>query len=311
MRIPHEELEAALRIDPWKKSRRWAAETRSKLSEFWNTRSRFLWPVSARLKAFQPKVRVYLSRPPFIIKTVESSWELESVLKLRSEVFYGELLGRRRRPAFDMDSYDDAYDHLTIIDTAKGRCVGTYRFMLSSHAQRFYSAEEFDISSILALPETKMELGRACIHRDYRNGFTIALLWKAIRQIMDQCQVRYLFGCSSVQSMDPLLAQQLISYFYRQGHVLQDFSVRVKTRYQGGPLAQFLVDRAMDLTAVSDEDNRRRVPPLLLSYLKAGAKVAPEPAFDRAFQCMDFLTLLDVQQLRSTLDRRSKQGVSS
>jgi hypothetical protein len=34
------------------------------------------------------------------------------------------------------------------------------------------------------LPANKLELGRACVHPNYRNGITIALLWEGIQRLI-------------------------------------------------------------------------------------------------------------------------------
>jgi putative hemolysin len=46
------------------------------------------------------------------------------------------------------------------------------------------------------------------------------------------------------------------------------------------------------------------LPPLLLSYINAGAKVIGKPAFDQDFNCLDFLTILKLQDLRSSFKKR-------
>ncbi|HEX3035652.1 MAG TPA: hypothetical protein VHT73_11080 [Thermodesulfobacteriota bacterium] len=51
------------------------------------------------------------------------------------------------------------------------------------------------------------------------------------------------------------------------------------------------------------EKSEELVPPLLKSYLKAGAKVCGAPALDRKFRCVDFLPILDVELLSTSFER--------
>eukprot|EP00831_Metopus_contortus_P025310 TRINITY_DN21848_c0_g1_i1.p2 TRINITY_DN21848_c0_g1~~TRINITY_DN21848_c0_g1_i1.p2 ORF type:complete len:106 (-),score=23.41 TRINITY_DN21848_c0_g1_i1:22-339(-) len=67
---------------------------------------------------------------------------------------------------------------LMIINKSDDALIGTYRLNCTKFSNNFYSATEFNIDAILELPGDKVELGRACVHPDFRNGMTIALLWK-------------------------------------------------------------------------------------------------------------------------------------
>jgi putative hemolysin len=46
---------------------------------------------------------------------------------------------------------------------------------------------------------------------------------------------------------------------------------------------------------------------LLNSYLKSGAVVCGRPALDKSFKCIDFLTLLDVRDLKGSAKRAMKK----
>jgi putative hemolysin len=53
---------------------------------------------------------------------------------------------------------------------------------------------------------------------------------------------------------------------------------------------------------------------LLQSYFRLGAKVCGRPAIDKSFRCIDFLTLLDVAQIKGSYlhkynrEEAAKQG---
>jgi putative hemolysin len=51
-----------------------------------------------------------------------------------------------------------------------------------------------------------------------------------------------------------------------------------------------------------------RVPKLLRAYLTIGAKICSEPAIDREFKTIDFLTLLDLQTLHPRVAARFLEG---
>lgn len=249
------------------------------------------------LKSFQPRTRLYAERDHFILKTVESSWELEAALRLRYRVFYQELLGDTSSRRLDRDPFDLHCDHLIIVDKRSSRIVGTYRLNASSYASSFYSSREFDLSELFVRSGIKLELGRACIDKDFRNGFMISLLWKGIRMYSQAIKARYLFGCSSVQTTDPAIVNRLRAYFRENGYSLLDMNLPVQSNHRFSPDEH------------TSEEHRQSpvgplIPPLLMSYLKAGARVHPEPAYDRDFRCVDFLTVLDLNELNAAYQKR-------
>jgi Putative hemolysin len=123
-----------------------------------------------RLKAFKPKISFRFEVGSFTVKTAQNSRELRKALELRYRVFYQELLNKSKLFRIDIDKFDFIADHIIIIDNKNQDVVGTYRIISSSFSNKFYSETEFDISSLKLLKATKLEIGRASVHKDYRNG---------------------------------------------------------------------------------------------------------------------------------------------
>ena len=86
------------------------------------------------------------------MKTVENGSELAAVLRLRHDVFYRELLGKRKIFQLDVDRFDFFCDHLVIIDNRTEDMVGTYRLNASTFSNRFYTESEFHFDDIRNLP---------------------------------------------------------------------------------------------------------------------------------------------------------------
>lgn len=257
--------------------------------------------VHRTLRGFKPKVRISFDKAGYTVKTVENWSELEEVLKLRHEVFHREFMGKKLPLGIDMDRYDPTGDHLVIIDKDTGRIVGTYRLICSTYAKNFYSASEFDLDTFLKLPGTKLELSRACIHRDYRDGMVIALLWRGLTQYIQQTQAAFLFGCASIRSMDRGEVASIYRYLEGKGFLTQE--------YQAGPVPAYRMSGLPEAVAQhtqgeENEGSRAMIPPLLNSYLRAGAKVCGLPALDESFQCVDFLTVLKMSDLSALFERK-------
>lgn len=251
-----------------------------------------------RLRGFEPNLSIYLETEDFIIKTARTPAELLEVLELRHEIFVQEWQGRSLPFGVDVDKYDFEADHLIIFSKKEEKAVGTYRLLCSRFTNRFYSQSEFDLSEFLRWGFTKLELGRACVHPDYRDGNTIDLLWKGLSRYIELADVRFLFGCSSVRIVDQRRAESLMKSFFEKGQWSDDFNIRPVRKYS---YPKFSMESAF---SVPPSEFRQLVPPLLRSYLSAGAKVYGQPAFDREFSCIDIFTILDLKQLSPRFKQR-------
>lgn len=239
-----------------------------------------------RPRVFEQKVPLFFERSKYLVKTIQTESELREVLRFRYDIFHREFQGKLLPFGMDWDSLDHSADHLVIIDKKIGKIVGTYRLISTSFSKDTYSNKEFDISELLSAPEIKLELSRACIHKNYRNGVVIGLLWRGICQYLTAVQADYLMGCSSVNTMDSQEIGKILKSLAHQRVGLDTFTVL--------PREEFFRKNGLHLI------NRKKVsalPALLQSYLNAGAKVSLHPAWDYDFHCVDFFTLLKVSDM--------------
>lgn len=245
------------------------------------------------LRKFKPKHKIFYATENFILKTADTPFELRQVLKLRHEIFYKELQNKELESNLDIDDFDLLCDHLIIIDKKSSKVVGTYRLISSQFSNKFYSQGEFTLDAFLAAPGNKLELGRACIHKDYRNGAMISLLWRGIIAYVKITNSQYLFGCASVQTMDPLLASEILEYL-RANHLSSE-------EFHVSPTVKYTSDITKPLVS---EQVAEKIPALLHSYIKAGAKFYGLPACDRDFDCYDFFMILKIEDLSKIFRRK-------
>ena len=229
----------------------------------------------------------------YVARFARDAEDLARIQRLRFEVFNLELregLDVSYLTGLDQDEFDPFCHHLMVSSRADGEVVGTYRLQTAEMAERgvgLYTAGEFDLSTLPApVLAASAETGRACVAREHRNGRVLNLLWRGLATYLKHNHKRYIFGCCSLTSQDPHLAKQTFD-FLAAGSFLHP-TIRV------GPLADF---RCYGPDFVPDPNVTVKLPPLFASYLKLKAKIAGEPALDRAFKTIDFLTLIDVADL--------------
>lgn len=251
------------------------------------------------------KVNLEIDSHRYTIRTVRTLSELQSVLRLRYQVFVKEGLDQKRPVQLDLDRYDFSCDHLVVIEKASNRIVGTYRLISSKFSKDFYSQGEFDLSSLLQEEGSKLELGRACIEREYRTGAIIALLWRGVRKYMELTNTKYMFGCASIKIKTVEEAALILRYLRENGQATDRYGIRPVGDFQTPGLAEHLSEEP--LTEAERERAGQLLPPLMKAYFKAGALVEGLPAFDEDFQCFDFLTLIETDRIESAYNRRFSQ----
>ena len=215
--------------------------------------------------------------------------DLDAILRLRFTVFnleLGEGLDLAYVTQRDEDDFDARFHHLMIEHRESGEVVGTYRMQTAAMAREhggFYSADEFDLSGIPAdVLARSVELGRACVAREHRNGRVLNLLWRGLASYLIWNQLTCLFGCCSLTSQDPRLGRAVLARLEGEG--------RIDPRVRVVPLPHTTCDGDEGDGPAPDP----HIPALFQSYLNLGAKVWGPPAIDRLFKTIDFIVGLDV-----------------
>jgi len=225
--------------------------------------------------------------------------DLVALQRLRFQVFnleLGEGLEASFETGLDQDPFDEHCHHLMVVHRDTDIVVGTYRLQTLDMARAgcgFYTNDEFDLSTLPdELFERSIETGRACVAAEHRNGRVITLLWKGLASYLLWNKKSVLFGCCSLTSQDPHEARQTYDFLERGGFVHLTWHTQPRPGFVTyGP--DFVPD--MDVTV--------KLPALFASYLKLRAKITGPPAIDRAFKTIDFLTVLDTEELEPQVKR--------
>jgi putative hemolysin len=209
-------------------------------------------------------------RPSLSVALARNEDDVRAAQSLRYRVF-GEEMGARlhsREPGLDTDMFDPYCDHLLVRDDNTGEVVGTYRILSPVEARRlgnYYSESEFDLTRLQHIRNSMVEVGRSCVHPDYRTG------------------------CASVSMADG-------------GHLAASLFEQLKTRVMS-PVEWRVFPRCpLPLDAL--ERNREvEVPPLIRGYLRAGAVVCGDPAWDPDFNTADLFILLPMSRMNTRYKR--------
>ena len=228
--------------------------------------------------------------------------DLKEAQRLRYDVFIDELGGSGAMVDHDArlerDALDPHYKHLLLWDRSRAagqQVVGVYRVMDDRTAAQiggFYTEAEFDISRLKSSGRRLLELGRSCLHRDYRGGAGMYHMWAALAAHVKAQQIEVLFGTASFFGTDvQALAQSLSLLHHRH---LTPAPLRPRARD-----AQF---QRMDLVPPEALDRRAavlQVPALIKAYLRLGGTVGEGAYIDHAFKTIDVCLVMDTQRMNA------------
>jgi putative hemolysin len=213
--------------------------------------------------------------------------EIAEAQRLRYKVFAEEMGANIESiDGLDQDGFDPFCDHLLIRESINHQVVGTYRILnptMANEAGGYYSAGEFDISRLQNLFPRMVEAGRACVHRDYRNGSTITMLWAGLAKYMQMNRYEYMIGCASVPMADG-------------GHMAASLYNTLQEKYLSPPEYRVFPHCPLPMEALQ-KNLEVDCPPLIKGYLRLGAYICGEPAWDPDFNSADMLVMLPLSRI--------------
>ncbi len=223
--------------------------------------------------------------PPrvLVVGLARTAEEIEQIQRLRYDVFTEDMgaVFPDAQDGIEHDRFDPFCEHLMVRELDTGRVVGTYRILTPEKAREaggYYSQSEFDLSGLGAIRDELVEVGRSCTHADYRNGAVIMLLWSGLAEYLRRGGYQYVLGCASVSLRDDgVTAAEVWRTISKQ--------LPKEGEPQVTPLHRYPVEKLNSTLPA-------RVPPLIKGYLKLGATVCGEPAWDPDFNAADFPVLL-------------------
>ncbi len=241
--------------------------------------------------------------PVFDVKLAETEADLRAAQALRYDVFVKELGGGGSMVDHDagleMDRFDPFFDHLICRDVTADKVVGVYRLLGDDQAARagqFYSDDEYDLSPLLRTGRRVLELGRSCVHPDYRGGTAMFHLWTGLSAYVDQHQVEILFGVASFHGTDVAALAQPLSMLHHNHLAPPELRVRtVEAHYQD-----------MNLLPADQIDRRRAMvetPALIKAYLRLGGFVGDGAFVDHSFNTTDVCLVMDTNRMNARQKR--------
>lgn len=243
-----------------------------------------------------------LQEPQFIVRLARSDADLRAAQALRYVVFVQELGAKGpmvdHAAQLEIDAFDTIFDHLLLIDPARegqgaNPVVGVYRLLRGDALPvggRFYSEDEFDLAPLRNSGRRLMELGRSCVHPDYRGGSAMLHLWNGLADYVLTHEVEVMFGPASLHGTDQNMLAQPLAYLHH--HHLAPPHYRVTAR-----AAHFAPMDSLPKSAINRAKALAGVPPLIKAYLRLGGCVGYGAWVDHAFNTTDVCLVMDTAEM--------------
>lgn len=233
----------------------------------------------------------------FTVKLAETDEELRAAQRLRYDVFVRELGGGGEMvdhaEGLERDQFDPYFDHMLAYDDATGEVVGVYRLLPGDRVAevgRFYSEDEYDLTVLKNSGRKLLELGRSCLHPDYRGGTAMYHLWNGLAKYVSEREIEVLFGVASFHGTDVKHLAQPLSMLHHNHLAPPELRVH----------AQPDVYQNMNLVPKDALDRRSamlQVPALIKAYLRLGGFVGEGAFIDHAFNTTDVCLILDTTRM--------------
>lgn len=232
--------------------------------------------------------------PRLTLSFAQNAQEVREAQRLRHQIFSEEMGARlsSTEPGVDKDLFDPYCEHLLVRDNDTGVIVGTYRLLNPKMAQRagaYYAEAEFDLTRLSHLHEGMVEVGRSCVHPDYRSGAAIGLLWSGVTQYMQQMDYKYLIGCASISMQDG-------------GHAAASIYRRLSQEHMSPREWRVFPRNRLPLESLNSTLNAS-LPPLIKGYMRLGCFICGEPTWDPDFNTADLFLLLPLSLMNKRYAR--------
>lgn len=241
----------------------------------------------------------------FTLKLAETEADIQAAQHLRYEVFVAELGSTGalvdHEARLEKDAFDPFYDHLMLLDEDRGgatrdKIVGVYRLLRDDQMPKigkFYTEGEYDVTVLKESGRKLLELGRSCLHADYRGGSAMYHLWNGLADYVADHGIEVLFGTASFHGTDVEALSESLALLHHRHLAPPELRVRALDDHF----------QAMDLHAEADINRvaaMRAVPALIKGYLRLGGYVGEGAFVDKPFNTTDVCLIMDTERMNAT-----------
>lgn len=193
----------------------------------------------------------------------------------------------------DADTFDDVCSHVLVHDTLTETLVCCFRMFMTDGGEGLantYSAQFYELTALKGYNRCMVEVGRFCIHPDWRDPDILRVAWGAMTRFVDENDIGMLFGCSSFAGTETKEYLDAFAILKERHLGPKRWLPRVKAPEVFRFAARF--HREPDV-----KNAMLHMPPLLRTYLLMGGWVSDHAVVDRQMNTLHVFTGLEIEAI--------------
>lgn len=232
-----------------------------------------------------------LVKGKYIAAQAQGQADIEAAQRLRAQCF-------GLSQDLDIEDFDAGAVHVLVRARDSGVLVCCFRLLAlrGTDLPRSYAAQFYDLQALQGYDGLMLELGRFCVHPDWRDPDIVRVAWAAMTDFVDAHDVQMLFGCASFAGIET--AQYLDAFAMLKARHL------APARWLPQVKAPHVFRYAAKLRRKPDlRKAMLRMPPLLRSYLMMGGWVSDHAVVDAGMNTLHVFTGLEIGAIPASRKR--------
>ncbi|MBK5932805.1 ornithine-acyl[acyl carrier protein] N-acyltransferase [Rhodovulum imhoffii] len=234
-----------------------------------------------------------LRKGRYAARLAETPEDIRAAQRLRFVAFRAEK-GQPAVEGLDEDGFDALCHHVLVEDQRGGDLVCCFRLMPlrgGGEIGQSYSAQFYELSALQEFDGPMVEMGRFCIHPDWKDPDILRVAWGAMTRFVDEAGVEMLFGCSSFRGTEAEAYMDAFALLKDRHLAPSRWLPRVKAPNV------FRFAQKLRLRKPDAKRAMRGMPPLLRSYLVMGGWVSDHAVVDRDLGTLHVFTGLEIRAI--------------
>lgn len=254
----------------------------------------------------QAKYLVFINDSQYEIETINHTKDLYVLLKMRRNLEQANNKLRIGLSEFALaDDYDVDADHIVIRDTKTKAIVGGFRLLSSFHAKTFFNESIFKLDPIKSRYRNILELSRLFILPEHKHKDLMSLAARFLSQYTLVSKTDVIISNQSINSGASRSAALVNQYFNTVGLHNPYFQCSLHGSHHIPNYQHWTTYFKNGLNDSEISESASLLPSVFKDSLNIGVTIAAPPGFDRTTNRIDFLTILDKEDLNRSLWKKS------
>ncbi|MBL7546215.1 MAG: GNAT family N-acetyltransferase [Bdellovibrionaceae bacterium] len=203
------------------------------------------------------------------------------------------------------DKYDLTARHVMVRNKKNNMLIGGFRLIQTSGATLFSSESTFDISVLKEDSGKILEMSRMFLLPEHKHKGLLQFVATFVHEYCGLTQSKTIISCQSLNTSASQLAALSARYFARQGLINNKFTCPVSKSCHVPNFQHWYKHFNEQLSKNEIQECSTLLSTGFQESLLMGATVSAIPALDRRTNRIDFLTILDKNDLNKSLWKKS------